>query len=205
MDDTANDPDFIPARPRRPASLTGQPPAPLSSETYPGRATEFATEVAEALLAVGSSDPQAAIARADQLGIAELTDLWQHAEPDTAAGTLWVLHIVRSWCTLSGSDVADAFRAGSSDLAVDVAISGLPDDPDASDMAAWAQQVLTAAYGGSLDLAADRAAALLRVVAGGWARQDTGSWQLRQASRASSTAERLTLAARHFRAGRQAG
>ena len=192
---------------RRPVALTTQVAGPEYADEVPGRRAELAEELASALLSVGRRDPAAALARADELGLVGLAEAWRGADAISTAGLLWALHLLRSWCTFRGREAARLYRDGRVLVPVEDAVAGVPDAPLAADLAGVGEALLLTAYAGELGAAAERAAALLRVVALGRCEAAqalpaaAATVEHRQAARASATAERFAEVARAWRAG----
>jgi hypothetical protein len=157
--------------------------------------------VVDALLTVGRRDAALAVQRADDLGLPQLGEAWSAAEPGSRAAVLWRLHLLRTWLGFRGSEAARLYVAGREMAPVEAVVAGVPDMPTAADLGEVGEQLLLAAYGGSLPDAAERGAALLRVVACGQARiAGADRRALEQAVRARESADVLAAGARAERA-----
>jgi hypothetical protein len=187
-------------RPRRPASLPFEPTAPGGPEDVPGRRSEVADRVVDALLTVGRQDPALAVRRADDLGLPQLAEAWSAAEPGSRAAVLWRLHLLRTWLRFRGPEAVAVYLAGREMAPVEAVVAGVPDVPTATDLGEVGERLLLAAYGGSFADAAERGAALLRVVASGQARLAGHDRQaLAEAVRARESADVLAAGARAYR------
>ena len=105
---------------------------------------------------------------ADAVGLDTLAELWRDAEPDSLAGSLWALYVLRTWCRTSGAEVVRLWQAGRALAPADEVVAGVADRLPSSDPRAveeLADAVLGGAYTGELDVALDRAAAFFRIVA----------------------------------------
>lgn len=180
----------------RPASLTTQVAAAPGLDDHPGRRAEFAEELVDALLAVGRQDPAAALARADQVGLATLGESWGGAETMSRPGLLWTLHLVRTWCYFQGEAAARFIGQGRHAAPVAAAIAGLPEGVGAQELAGAADQMLLGAYSGELGGAAERASAVLELAVQGMRELGEAPAQVR---RTRLLAERLAHTGRAWR------
>lgn len=188
-------------RPRRPASLPVEPTAAGTPEDVPGRRSEVADRVVEALLTVGRQDPALAVQRADDLGLPQLGEAWAAAEPGSRAAVLWRLHLLRSWLRFRGAEAVTVYVAGRAMAPVEDVVAGVPEMPTAAELGEVGERLLLAAYGGSFADAAERGAALLRVIASGQARVAGDDRRaLQEAVRARESADVLAAGARAYRA-----
>ena len=183
-------------RPRRPASLPVEPTAPGGPDDVPGRRAEFADRIVDALLTVGQQDAALALRRADDLGLPQLGEAWSGAEAGSRAAVLWRLHLLRTWLRFRGAEAARVLRAGRGMAPVEDVVAGVPEAPSPAELADVGERLLLVAYGGALADAAERAAALLRVVACGQARlAESDRTGLLQAVRARESADVLAAGA----------
>jgi hypothetical protein len=170
-------------------------------EDVPGRRAELADRVVDALFTVGRQDPALAVRRADDLGLPQLGEAWSAAEPGSRAAVLWRLHLLRTWLRFRGSEAATCYLAGRPMAPVEDVVAGVPEVPTAADLGEVGERLLLAAYGGGFANAAERGAALLRVVAAGQARiAGADRRALQQAVRARESADVLAAGARAYRA-----
>lgn len=200
---------MTPQRPLRPALRGGwdQTPCPLGADE-PGARRELAHATAGAVLAAGRGDgaPVEVLLRvAEEVGLAELAELWRDAGPRTLPGALWALYLLRSWCRQQGEEAARLFRAGRAVADVPAAVAGVSEPPGPPEMADLGDAVLRGAYEGDFAVALERAAAFSRVVSAGrvaLARETAeGQGQLRLAAGNLTCAEQLEDAARAWREG----
>jgi hypothetical protein len=160
-----------------------------------------ADRIVEALLTVGRQNPALAVQRADDLGLPQLGEAWSAAEPGSRAAVLWRLHLLRTWLRFRGPEAVAIYLAGREMAPVEAVIAGVPEVPTAADLGDVGEQLLLAAYGGSFADAAERAAALLRVVASGQARlAGADRSALAEAVRARESADVLATGAKSYRA-----
>jgi hypothetical protein len=164
--------------------------------------TELAAATAAAVItrgrAVGSPS---LVDLADRVGLDTLAELWRDEQPNTLAGALWALYLLRRWCYGNADEVTRLWRAGRGYAPADEVVAGVSDDADPAAVGALADAVLTGAYAGDFDVALERAAAFFRVVAAGRRESTTDVERERQlAERNDEVANGLTLAAARWRA-----
>lgn len=107
------------------------------------------------------------VALADRVGLDTLTSLWRDAGPGTLPGALWVLYVVRQWCRSDTVRVARLWRAGEGLAPADAVVAGVASVSGPEDVVAFADAALAGVYSGEVDVALERVAAFLRVVAMG--------------------------------------
>jgi hypothetical protein len=175
-----------------------------SDEVDPRRLAEAADRAARLLVrgARGSDDTAVAdrvLHLADTEGIETIAELWAARPPDTIAGCLWRLYLLRSWVYADPLGVAREFEAGRARAAVDRVVSGVADPPGPDELKAMVDQVLTGIAGGDFADVLLRAAAFARVVATGRAELPDGDTLA--AARIQAVADQLDRAARLELAG----
>ena len=177
-----------------------------------GEASVSRAEVAAATAAVVVSAGRAEhtadlrfVELADRVGIDTLAELWKNSEPVSLAGALWALYVLRQWCHSNGEEVRLLWNAGRHLAPADAVVAGVADTGDVEAVRTVADAVLGGVYGGDLDVALERAAALFRVVAVGRrdlaADDESGDAERALADRNERAADDLTSSARLWRAG----
>lgn len=103
---------------------------------------------------------------ADTEGLETLAEVWSGAPPDTLAGCLWRLYVLRAWVHRSPSRVAAEYDAGLAGSQVARVVAGVADPPGPDEVKSMIDDVLRGIVG---DFAVTllRAAAFARVVATG--------------------------------------
>lgn len=104
---------------------------------------------------------------ADTEGLETLADVWSGAPPDTLAGCLWRLYVLRAWVHGSPSEVAREYDAGLGRAQVARVVAGVADPPGPDELKAMIDEVLRGIAGGDFAVTLFRAAAFARVVASG--------------------------------------
>jgi hypothetical protein len=137
---------------------------------------------------------------AETEGLETLAELWSGSAPDSLAGALWRLYLLRSWVYADPVAAAQEFDLGRRHAPVAEAISGVEDPPGPAEVRSLVDAVLRGVVVGDFADTLFRAAAFARVSASGRAhREDTDG-----SSYASdvSAARLLGLADQLQRAGR---
>lgn len=138
---------------------------------------------------------------ADSEGIETLAELWSGAAPDSLAGTLWRLYLLRSWVYADPEGAARQFDLGRRHAPVAEAISGVPEPPGPDEVRHLVDRVLQGVVVGDYADTLFRAAAFARVSASGRAQLgETHSTNL-SAARLLTLAEQLQHAAKLELAG----
>lgn len=151
-----------------------------------------------------------ALTLADDEGLCSIAELWSTALPDTLAGALWRLYVLRTWIHNEPTRASREFTAGKNSAPVEVVLAGVPEPPGPHEVAELADSVIRGAIRSDLDVALDRAAAFAHIVAVGrahlvdddplhdpdGARETTAS-----ATRLMETAKQLRQAAKLERRG----
>lgn len=133
---------------------------------------EAASRAATALVRRGRAEADEAlvarvIALADEEGLDTLAALWAGAAPDSLAGAVWRLYLLRTWVTRNPRQLAEEFAAGRAQVPVADAISGVSQPPTPEEVVALADRVLQGLVRGDFADTLFRAAAFVRVIAAG--------------------------------------
>ncbi|MBM7516260.1 hypothetical protein [Nocardioides nitrophenolicus] len=104
---------------------------------------------------------------ADTEGIEAIAEVWSHAAPDTLAGCLWRLYLLRSWVYADPAGVAREFESGRARAEFAHVVAGVADPPGPDELRAMVDEVLRGIAGGEFADVLLRAAAFARVVAAG--------------------------------------
>ncbi|WP_170124648.1 hypothetical protein [Nocardioides silvaticus] len=104
---------------------------------------------------------------ADTEGIEAIAEVWSGSPPDSLAGCLWRLYLLRSWVYADPAAVAREFEAGRSAAQVARVVAGVADPPGPDELRAMIDQVLGGIAAGDFADVLFRAAAFARVVATG--------------------------------------
>ena len=118
----------------------------------------------------GAAD-EAIVERVMRLGETEgldtLADLWAGAPPDSLAGCLWRLYLLRAWVYGDPAGAAREFDAGRRHTPVQVAVAGVVEPPGPDEVRHLADEVLRGVVRGDFADTLFRAAAFSRVAAAG--------------------------------------
>lgn len=144
----------------------------LESGVDPGLVGEAASRAATALVRRGHDQADDAlvarvVALADEEGLDTLAELWAGAPPDSLAGAVWRLYLVRTWVSRNPRQVSDEFAAGRHLVPVADAVSGVAEPPTPDEVTALADAVLRGVVRGDFADTLFRASAFVRVVAAG--------------------------------------
>ena len=104
---------------------------------------------------------------ADTEGIEAIAEVWSGSPPDSLAGCLWRLYLLRSWVYAEPVAVAREFEAGRAAAEVARVVAGVADPPGPDELRAMIDEVLRGIAGGDFADVLFRAAAFARVVATG--------------------------------------
>ena len=164
-------PDSTPPRHHRPSVPGAAFFEDLTDGADPAAVRE-AGDLAATLLVRGAqgADDEALVDRvlhlADTEGLETLAEVWSGAPPDTLAGCLWRLYVLRAWVHRSPSEVAAEYDAGLAVAQVARVVAGVADPPGPDEVKSMIDDVLRGIVG---DFAVTllRAAAFARVVATG--------------------------------------
>lgn len=201
-------------KPRRPAMLDAQTAERIVGDVDPALRSQAAHTTAAVLVQrgrAGAEDPELLarlVSLVDTQGLDTIAELWAQSPSTTLPGALWRLYLMREWVRTDPSRIADRFALGRQRAEVAGVIAGVVEPPGPGDVARLADAVLAGVYEGDLDVALDRAAAFVRVVATGSALDadwiDDGDLADRLTRRAGAllrTAEDLESAAEMWRKG----
>lgn len=134
---------------------------------------------------------------ADSEGLDTLAALWSGSPPDSVAGTLWRLYLLRSWVHASPAQAAREYAAGRLLAPVTSVVAGVADPPGPDEVRAMVDEVLRGIARSDYADVLFRAAAFARVVAAGRAADDDASRATDlSATRLVTLAEQLEHAAR---------
>jgi hypothetical protein len=152
----------------------------LPGDDDPALRSEAADRCAT-LLVRGAHDTEdeAVVARvvslADSEGLETLADLWAGSPPDTLAGCLWRLYLLRSWVYADPAAAAREFDAGRPHTPVHEAVAGVVDPPGPDEVRQLVDLVLRGVVQGDFADTLYRAAAFARVTAAGRAHIGAGN------------------------------
>ena len=166
------------------------------------------------LLVRGPRDPEETaivdrvVRLADTEGLDEIAELWSGASPDSLAGCLWRLYLIRSWVYADPVRAAREFDRGRRHVPVSEVVAGVTDPPGPEDVERLADAVLRGIRVGEFADTLFRASAFARVTAAGRVHSDHTPPPVEDEQRAStyasdlSAARLLTLAEQLEAAGR---
>ena len=109
---------------------------------------------------------------ADTEGLDEIAGLWAGAAPDSLAGCLWRLCLLRSWVYTDPDAAAREFDRGRRHVPVSEVVAGVTDPPRPEDVKRLADAVLRGIRVGDFADTLFRASAFARVTAAGRAHSD---------------------------------
>src|SRR3954447_10310929 len=137
---------------------------------------------------------------ADAEGLDTLADLWAGSPPDSLAGALWRLYLLRSWVYADPVAAAREFDVGRRHTPVHEVVAAVVDPPGPDEVPPLTDEVVRGVVHGDFADTLSRAAAFARVVAAG--RAHVGAAQAStpyasdlSASRLLTMAEQLEQAA----------
>ncbi len=144
----------------------------IEGDVDPATLSEAADRAASVLVR-GARDraDEALVARvvhlADSEGLETLAELWSGAAPDSLAGSLWRLYLLRSWVYADPRTAASEFDRGRKHAPVSEVISGVVEPPGPDEVRALVDEVLSGVVVGDFAVTLFRAAAFARVAAVG--------------------------------------
>lgn len=144
---------------------------------------------------------------ADTEGLDEIAELWAGSPPDSLAGCLWRLYLLRTWVYADPAAAAREFDLGRRHSPVHEVVAGVTDPPRPDDVQRLADTVLRGIRTGDFADTLFRAAAFARVAAAGRAHGHDESPSYRSdlsAARLLTMAEQLEAAGRLELEGRLA-
>ena len=109
---------------------------------------------------------------ADTEGLDEIAELWAGAPPDSLAGCLWRLYLLRCWVYADPDAAAREFDRGRRHVPVSEVVAGVTDPPRPEDVKRLADAVLRGIRVGDFADTLFRASAFARVTAAGRAHSD---------------------------------
>ncbi|MGI9155231.1 MAG: hypothetical protein ACR2FG_01125 [Marmoricola sp.] len=112
------------------------------------------------------------IVLAESEGLESLAELWASAAPDSVAGTLWRLYLLRTWVHANPVQAASEFGEGRSVTPVAEAVAGVAEPPGPDEVRRLVDEVLAGVVRGEYADVLFRAAAFARVTAAGRARSE---------------------------------
>jgi hypothetical protein len=118
----------------------------------------------------GSADASVAdrvLHLAETEGLETLAELWAGSPPESLAGSLWRLYVMRAWVYADPTGVAAQFEAGRARAQVARVVAGVADPPGPDELRAMVDDVLRGITRGDFADVLLRAAAFARVVATG--------------------------------------
>ncbi|MCZ4499561.1 MAG: hypothetical protein JWQ74_2114 [Marmoricola sp.] len=110
---------------------------------------------------------------ADTEGLETLAELWANAAPDSLAGVLWRLYLLRTWVHADPETAAREFDLGRTLAPVAEAISGVEEPPGPDEVRELVDAVLRGVVVGDFADTLFRAAAFARVAAAGRSRAES--------------------------------
>jgi len=142
----------------------------------PALMAEAAERAAEILVrgTSGGADDDVAerlVGLAEAEGLEVIAEVWSGAAPETLAGCLWRLFVLRSWVHADPIGVAAQFDAGRASAEVAEVLAGVAEPPGPAELKTMIDQVLRGIVSSDFADVLLRAAAFARVVATGRAGQ----------------------------------
>ncbi len=149
----------------------------LPGDVDPAARSEVADRCATLLVRGGhGTEDEAVVTRvvhlAETEGLDSLADLWSRSVPDSLAGCLWRLYLLRSWVHADPVGASREFDAGRRHTPVHEVVAGVVDPPGPQEVRRLADEVLRGVVQGDFADTLYRAAAFARVVAAGRAFDD---------------------------------
>lgn len=161
---------------RRPVSLDPEVGDEIEGAPDPAEHNAIAHATAWAFVDGGRAnpdDPERAelldtLVRLGEEGDIEMiAEMWANAGPLSLPGALWRMYAIREWVCRDSDSVADAYRRGLAEREVSEVIAGMAETPQPNDVVATVDRILKGVYDGDLDVAFDRASALVTILAAG--------------------------------------
>ena len=149
----------------------------IAGDVDPALRSEAADRCATLLVRGPRDDEETAIVDrvvrlADTEGLDEIAELWAGAPPDSLAGCLWRLYLLRSWVYADPDSAAREFDRGRRHVPVSEVVAGVTDPPRPEDVKRLADAVLRGIRVGEFADTLFRASAFARVTASGRAHSD---------------------------------
>jgi hypothetical protein len=144
----------------------------LHGDVDPAARSEAADRCATLLVrGAHDTDDESVVERvvslADSEGLETLADLWASSPPDSLAGCLWRLYLLRAWVYADPVAAAREFDAGRHHTPVYEAVAGVVDPPGPEEVRQLVDLVLRGVVQGDFADTLYRAAAFARVAAAG--------------------------------------
>ncbi|MGH3329684.1 MAG: hypothetical protein ACRDPJ_00125 [Nocardioidaceae bacterium] len=170
----------------------------LRGDDDPAVRSEAADRCATLLVRGGhGTEDDAVVARvvslAESEGLETLAELWASSPPDSLAGCLWRLYLLRSWVYANPAAAAHEFDEGRRHTPVHEAVAGVVEPPGPDEVRRLVDQVLRGVVRGDFADTLYRAAAFARVTAAG--RADIGGDDTETTYRADLSAAKLVTMA----------
>ena len=165
----------------------------------PDEVREIAEHTATVLVRGARAEGDADLAErvvhlADTEGMETLADLWASCTPDSLAGALWRLYVIREWIHVDPARASRAYDAGEGTAQVANAVAGVADPPSPEAMCAVIDDVLRGIVSSDFADVLWRASAVLHVLGAGRALTESGSSSGRESARMITLAEELERA-----------
>lgn len=117
------------------------------------------------------SDPalvERVISIADTAALDDIAELWSDAAPQSLAGMLWRLYLIREVIRSNSEETVDLFRIGYSEAkTIDPVVVGVPAPVQPDVMSELADEILRGVFSADLADALDRAAAFANIMSMG--------------------------------------
>ena len=165
----------------------------------PDEVREIAERTATVLVRGARAEGDADLAErvvhlADTEGMETLADLWASCTPDSLAGALWRLYVIREWIHVDPVRASRAYDAGEGTAQVARAVAGVADPPTPEAMCAVIDDVLRGIVSSDFADVLWRASAVLHVLGAGRALTESGASSIRESARMITLAEELERA-----------
>ncbi|MEZ5193621.1 MAG: hypothetical protein R2734_14745 [Nocardioides sp.] len=168
----------------------------ITGDDDPARLSEAADRAATLLVRGAHDSADSGVAErvvrlAETEGLETLAELWAGASPESLAGCLWRLYVLRAWVYADPERAAHEFEAGRLSAPVARVVAGVADPPGPDELKSMVDEVLRGIADRDFADVLFRAAAFARVVTeGARARRDhpheeTARARARRAARAS--------------------
>lgn len=99
----------------------------------------------------------------DDEGLGVVAELWSHAAPDTVAGVLWRLYLLRTWVHRNPEQAAHEFVTGKIHAPVQEVLAGVVDPPGPTEVIALVDTVISGIVTADFDVVIERAAAFAHI------------------------------------------
>lgn len=138
----------------------------------------------------------------DNEGMETLAGMWSMSSPDTLAGSLWRLYVIREWIHADPGRAVRAYESGKSTAQVAQAIAGVTDPPTPAEMCEVIDDVLRGIVHSDFADVLWRASAVLHICGAGRVLSESGTSSVRESARMITLAEELEYAGHLELAGR---